>query len=755
MDDRSKRLPRRDFLRKGAAGLVSLATVPWWAEFPPSAPLAERAAPRNPLVLKSTEIELVLDREDGLPFEYRLTALGTKMQGEDFDEKLAAVVCRKTPRGYVAAPLAAPGVTARETQADFHFQASYDGEPAAAFTLRYALDGATVRVTMEGIEERAGYELIEVALPRLVTLREEDGKVWLAHGDSGGFLADLAAARPGSLPENRFWGNVLASLPLVMVANERAICVQETTAYMDGTKLTVSGSPGRRRVSLGTVQRHRVNGSLCYDMNLGPPDPRDCGNAQTPNLLIGEKPQCRLDFIGDADGDGRVDWLDGAKLVRARMPARATAFYDDKFEYGIHLDQPLWKQPGATFEQAGELIGKVAALTDYCPQVVQLWGWQFRGKDSGYPSVAEVDERLGGYTALMKLMELGRGYNCHVTFADNYDDAYRSSPAWDPAFIARRPDGGLWRSRNWTGEDSYVLGLAKYMAGPGAERVKYTCERYKLRDTTHVDVLSYYSLRNDWDPAHPASGIKNLEQGRYQVLEGFRRCGVDVSSEALRYAFLGKVTWFNYADGLARARCPFGGTPVPLLPLVYRKAAIWGANGRARPFPERVADALFWNTAGRIWLTDASPLEDVTDLFYLQMVPWFKIQSLDIESFERAGDRVTIGLEGEVKLDLNPIEGKYSVRLAGVEVARDGSTFCPLDGDRIAFYSLLPADLAAPLPADWKASEIEALALGVEKPEEIPCEPRGGSVRVSAPARRPVIVYRDAAAADRARHRRE
>jgi hypothetical protein len=40
-----------------------------------------------------------------------------------------------------------------------------------------------------------------------------------------------------------------------------------------------------------------------------------------------------------------------------------------------------------------------------------------------------------------------------VTFSDNYDDAYKSSPAWDPKIMARRPDGQLWLSRNWTGED--------------------------------------------------------------------------------------------------------------------------------------------------------------------------------------------------------------------------------------------------------------------------------------------------------------
>jgi len=748
-NDRVRGLHRREFLKAGATSLIGLASVPAWAGVFHNGELIDRATPRNPVVLKSNQLELVLDRNDGLPFEYRLNALDTTMRGEDFGAKITVTLHRKQPYGFVTAPLRASSVKATDSQADFHFRALYDGKRAAEFTVRYSVDGPTVRISMFDVHEARGYELIEAALPRLVTVREEDGKAWLAHGDQGGSVVDLSAATAGSLPPNRFWGSVLASLPLVIVANERAICVQETTAFMDGTTLAVAGEPGYRRASLGTIQRHRVNGSLCYDMNLAPPNPRDCGNQQTPNLLIEQDSACRLDFIGDFDGNGRIDWVDGAKLVRSRMPAKPTSYYDDKFEYGIHLDQPLWKEPGATFEEAGELIRQVAALTDHSPQVVQLWGWQFRGKDTGYPSVAEVNERIGGYVGLMELMEEGPKYNCRVTFSDNYDDAYRSSPAWDPALIARRPDGQLWKSRNWTGEDSYILGMAKYMKGAGAERVRYTCERYKLRETTHIDVLSYYAIRNDWDPAHPASGIRNLEEGRYEVLAGFRKHGIDVSSEALRYAFIGKVTWFNYADGLARGRCPFGGKLVPILPLVYRKAAIWGAGGHAKPFPEQMIDALFWNTGGRIWITRKSPLEEVTDIFYLLMVPWFRLHSLNIESFDRDGDRVTIGLENNATIELNDSQQTYSVKLDSLEVAREGSTFCPLDQDRIAFYCFNAAELAAALPAGWDRTKIAAVALDAEKPERTTVVVRDGKIRVKVAARRPVIVYRDVVEAER------
>jgi hypothetical protein len=62
---------------------------------------------------------------------------------------------------------------------------------------------------------------------------------------------------------------------------------------------------------------------------------------------------------------------------------------------------------------------------------------------------------------MMRLFETGPSLNAIVTLSDNYDNAYCSSPAWNDAFIARRPDGQLWKSRAWIGEESYILGLAK------------------------------------------------------------------------------------------------------------------------------------------------------------------------------------------------------------------------------------------------------------------------------------------------------
>ena len=152
------------------------------------------------------------------------------------------------------------------------------------------------------------------------------------------------------------------------------------------------------------------------------------------------------------------------------MPGISSHFYDDKFIYGIRTDEPRFPKPSATFERCEEMIRNVHALTDGSPQLVHLWGWQFQGKDTGYPAVNVVDGRIGGYDGMMRLMERTKSLNTTVSLSDNYDDAYRSSPAWNEKMIAKKPDG-----------EPYIQGLAKYMEGPGVERVRLRSQRTRGR----------------------------------------------------------------------------------------------------------------------------------------------------------------------------------------------------------------------------------------------------------------------------------
>ncbi|HZY61232.1 MAG TPA: endo-alpha-N-acetylgalactosaminidase family protein, partial [Edaphobacter sp.] len=472
-------------------------------------------------------------------------------------------------------------------------------------------------------------------------------------------------------------------------------------------------------------------------------------NPSTPNLLIEQKSSCRLDFI-TGSGKAAMDWLDGAKSVRKRMPPIPNPYYHDKFQYDILCDLPRPRLPVCPFPQVEERVRQLAAMIDGAPQIVQIWGWQYRGKDTGYPAVKEVDHRLGTYEDLLKLKKTCEEHNALITLSDNYDDAYKSSPAWSDDIIARRPDGKLWFSRDWTGEPSYVLGLAKYMEGPGTERVHYTCDHYKIHDVAHIDVLTYFSIRNDWDPKHPASGIKNL-QARYKVIDLFKQHGVDVTSEFIRYAFIGKVSSFQ--NGMSGGPCPFGGEPVPLQATIYRKSAIWGQQGHPIDTIDRVLNALFYNGYGYIWGSEDPPfnvsINQLVELYYLSHIPWFKLHQLNLETFRREGDRAILGLEDGSQVEVNYKTRDYSVHLKGVEIARNGNTFCPFDDERIAIYSLRGETLRFKLPDGWDSGKIAAISLAVFEPDrhELPVKVDGGFVTIKAPGRRPIMLYRDGAKA--------
>ncbi len=739
MQNDEEMLNRRTFLKLGTASLAIAGTT----SLLPQAVAEEigtRTAPPRPVTLGSPSIEVILDGTDGLPFQYRLLKSGVRFLGESAGTPLSVTLHRLDPWAFAAVTVKPRDSKVSALNADFHFTAMYGGNAAADFTLRYAVEGRTLRITLEDVREHAGFELISLSMPALVTVHERDADAWLAHGDAGGDMVTLRDATAGKLGLNSFWGEINGILPVIMAGHSGALCVQETTAFMDGTLLSVVGGAPNRRACLGTTKVFRVDGSACYDMNLGRGAPRSCGTQSMPNLLVGQKSACRLDFLEPAANSSALTWIDGAKLVRARMPAIPNHFYNDKFIYGILTDQPKFPEPSATFERCEQIIREVHALTDGSPQLVHLWGWQFRGKDTGYPAVNVVDERIGGYDGMMRLKDRMKALNVTVSLSDNYDDAYRSSPAWDENMIARKPDGDLWKSREWTGEASYIQGLAKYMEdGQGVERVRYTCEQYKLPGTIHVDVLSYFAIRNDWDPKHPASGIRNLHAGRYRILEEFAKHGVDVTSEGLRYPYIGKISMCWYAGG--PTPCPFGGKPVPMLPLIYRKSAVWGRAGNRGDLPLLLM--MFYGEAQHSIFNGSTPITRMLDSFYLAMVPWFHLNTLNIENFVRTQDKTVTTLESpETHVDIDWEKKTYSVTLNGAVVARDSATFCPLGENRIAMYSIVDSPLEATLPSGWNPDAIAAYALFADRKEPVKFKLDGRVVTVQMQSRHPVMIYR-------------
>jgi Endo-alpha-N-acetylgalactosaminidase len=690
-----------------------------------------RRFPANPITLRNEELEVVFDPRHGLPYAYRFQ--DQRVWGENSGEPARAIVCRMQPRIYRTLPLEVSSMQRTGHLLNFQIRADFSGRPAVVLQLRYALEGRSLLVTMESVKEHAGFEFIELALPRLMTVREEDGPAWMAEGRHGGSFVKLEDAKAYRFLDDDYFGRISTELPIGMVGQSGIGCVMEVTAYMDGTETEISGEAGQRYATLGCIQTYRVHGGRCYNMNDG--GPPVCGNAHTPNLLVEQMPKTRFDFF--VCKDQAQPWMTGAKILRARIPASPTEYFSDRFLYIIGGKNKTAAKPRTTFAESRTLVRDIALLTDGAPQTAFISGWVYDGQDTGFPSEDKVNSSLGSYEDLRDLIEAGKALNANVTLNVNYDDAYKSSPIFDEAFIARRPDGAIWKSRAWDGEDSYIVGMAEFMEGGwGGRRITYTMDRYRISNAILIDAMSWFAVRNDWNPLHPASGYKNLIAGKYKIVEQFHRGGVSVTSEQLRYPFIGKLA--VTMNGPGKSHCPFGGEAVPLLPTIYRSAAIWGSNGDGSIHPQQ---EIFWNTRSALWFRADTDRTMIADFYYLVVVPFSKLHRLAAETYESTNSLRRLTLEQDSQVEMNPATESYGAKVNGIEIARDNATFCPLDANRIAFYSRTARQLRYPLPNGWRSGKVTARALTLTGRSAHKVQCIDGMIVVDAQPKQPVIVY--------------
>jgi hypothetical protein len=683
--------------------------------------------------LRSTELGVAFDAAHGVPLSYAYR--GHKFAGDERREPAMAILCRLAPRAYDAVAVAVGPARRAARSMAFPCTVSHDGVVRARFDQVYRLNGASLTLTLENVVEQPGYELIEIALPRLVAMGEGAPQAWMAEGRDGGSFLRLADAKSFWIDDDDNFGRISIQLPIGLVGAGDVGCLMEVQGYMDGTETEVSGAPGARLATLGTDQVYRVHGGRCYHIGDGG-DPV-CGTSTTPNLLVGQTATTRLDFFTVANPD--QPWLDGAMLLAARMPTPPDRSYGDKLVYIIAGKNKTETQPRTTFAQSAALISKVARLTDHAPQIAYISGWVYDGQDTGYPSEDKITASLGTYEELRALMARGRAeWNANITVNVNYDDAYKSSPIFDPAFIARRPDGALWASRAWDGETSYIVGMAKFMKGGwGPRRIRYTVDRYGVKDAMLVDAMSWFAMRNDWDPACPASGYKNLVDGKFALVDQARALGVDIASEQLRYPFIGRLSLTM--NGPTFSKCPFGGVAIPLAATVYRRAAIWGDDGASAFDP---GPNLFWNNRPSDWYQGDSDPMRIAEFYFLVVLPFSKLHDLPVEDYSHRGGVRRLRLGSGAAIALADDGKTYAAVCNGATIANSGTTTCPIDSDRIAFFALDAQTLTYPLPDGWRRENIVAKMLTVEGPQPCSAEAAPQTIIVRVPARTPVIVYR-------------
>lgn len=591
------------------------------------------------------------------------------------------------------------------------------GELLVEFCLIYTLTEDGLRIVMKDIKEYGDYHFIHIRLPEVVTVLgdEQDGKLILP--TFGGRLVDVGKS---DIQEKRHPYNYINTSMIAMATRGNLLAILESESVENELISKVFSNNGHKYGSLGILMRYRF-----FEWDFSEYGHRVAAAGPDYHLKLQDHSTATVILVGNPDCNVRVDWTDGAKCIRERMNLKINPYYSNKLVFKV-INEIANGTQCMTFSQTLDMIEKIAFLTDNHPAVYYLVGWQYLGHDTGYPAVDKVNERLGGYIELMKLMEEAKKYNAVVSFHDNYDDAYVQSPDWDPEMISRDASGELMKTGCFIWGQAYLLSNLKYAQNQAICRVRQTINQYKIIETYHIDVMSggfFCGRRYDFNPTSPSASMDNLK-GKQMVIDEFNRHGIDVTTEDFGTLLLGSVG--HYWNILCLERdCYSSEQAIPLIPFIYHGLVSYGAACTTNR--DKLLCLLNGSVPSAEFVLD--DWKQYVACAYLVAFPMERFFGKRIVKYDHHGDiqRITYEDGGYVEVDLS--REKYCIVTGGCIISKNFTTFLPSPkGDAYLGYSHFGGEFHYPKPSNFGIS-VKVYALQDDGHErQIPCRIENGEL---------------------------
>lgn len=211
----------------------------------------------------------------------------------------------------------------------------------------------------------------------------------------------------------------------------------------------------------------------------------------------------------DLNGDGQMDWNDGAIAFRDVMHyAEGYEGIKDMVNYRIVMNFES-AAPNPFFVTADN-VKKVYLATDGLPQALLLKGYGNEGHDSANSEYADIGMRLGGIEDFQDLIKIAHEYNTEVGIHVNAQEAYPESKSFNETMVGR-PGGGL-QGNGWGWLDQSVV-INKLWDLSSDARLKRFVQLYD-----RINETDFLSL--DWDEGEyvkDSQGILTNGDGVTQV----------------------------------------------------------------------------------------------------------------------------------------------------------------------------------------------------------------------------------------------
>jgi endo-alpha-N-acetylgalactosaminidase len=165
-------------------------------------------------------------------------------------------------------------------------------------------------------------------------------------------------------------------------------------------------------------------------------------------IVLDELPSCKVVICGDENGDGLVDWQDGAIGYRTIMNNPfGSEKVPDLVAYRIAMN--FGSQAQNPFLMTLDNVKKIALNTDGLGQSVLLKGYGSEGHDSGHLNYADIGTRIGGAQDMKTLLEKGKEYGAVFGIHVNASETYPESKYFSEDILRKNEDGTYRYGWNW------------------------------------------------------------------------------------------------------------------------------------------------------------------------------------------------------------------------------------------------------------------------------------------------------------------
>ncbi|MFI6388376.1 endo-alpha-N-acetylgalactosaminidase family protein [Nonomuraea sp. NPDC050540] len=385
----------------------------------------------RPLTLTSGELAVEVDPGFPRVLGYTDRASGARLGGST---AVPAVVLNGRPYPVTAALTGTDGKSAR-------YRLTFAGLGGVELDAAISVRGRVATFAVEAVRDTPAFRVGTIDLPGhdLVSVG----------GDQAGAATAFTRLDPNSTRTADVFAKVTAQTAAEaepvgatygIVSTDRLAAAVETNSVHDQP----AGATDKDAARLWHQARRGADGVVRVGVWSGQWTYRAAGAPFTEEL-----PWAKVVVMPDANGDGTLDWQDGAIAFRdiAVTPPGAD---ETSGRVVTHIPFNFSSQATHPFLRTLDDVKRIALATDGLGQLALLKGYQSEGHDSAHPDYGgNYNTRAGGLKDLNTLLKSGRRWNAGFGVHVNATESYPEAKTFSETLVDKNVKGWNWLDQSY------------------------------------------------------------------------------------------------------------------------------------------------------------------------------------------------------------------------------------------------------------------------------------------------------------------